>query len=744
MATVPNTERHIGLIGATGIGVGAIVGGGILALSGVAVANTGPGALLAFAANGLIAIITALSFAELSSSYPRSGGTYVFAKRVLSVGAAFSVGWVVWFASIVAAALYAMGFAVFFVSALTGLAEVSGWQIGWLNTPPALQAIAILATIGCTAVVVRSTSGSGNLVNILKVLAFVVLIGAGFWAWSATDPPVAQRLTPMFPFGATGFLQAMGYTFIAMQGFDLIAAAAGEVRDPRRVLPRAMLLSLAIALVIYLPLLLVVFVVGVPEGTSSIEFAQLYPETLLAEAARAFLGPTGFWIIVIAGVLSMLSALLANLFGAARIAQAMSVDRTLPPILERVHPQLGTPVPAFLVTAGIIIVLLVVLGDVSAAGAAASLIFLITFALAHVLCLVSRRRNPNHSGFRVPFFPALPILGALACAALAIFQGVAVPTAGRIAGGWLIVGGLVYLRLLAPRARVFDAAQESSDPDMLELRGRSPLVLVPVANPDNAGVMALLAACVSPPRVGRVLLLHILPPAALTGEVEAAADSASRAASVVQRSMQAAILAGVRAEALATISEDPWEEMVRVARVHRCASVLVGMSVLSDAAIRGRMEQLASSVGRSLVIVRAKPEWLPETTHRVLVPISGGTTSNALRARLLSTLRHRAASDLSVVYLCVLPMETTEAQCERSRRAYLEAVRDEVPAPSEVQIVLSDDVGAAIVEAASECDLLVLGLSRISRRRRIFGEITRRVIADTTCAALVISQDRQR
>jgi basic amino acid/polyamine antiporter, APA family len=106
-------DRHIGLLGATGIGVGAIVGGGILALAGTAFAATGPSAILAFALNGVIAVLTALSFAEVASKFPQSGGTYAFAKKVLSVEAAFTVGWVVWFASIVAAVLYALGFGQF-------------------------------------------------------------------------------------------------------------------------------------------------------------------------------------------------------------------------------------------------------------------------------------------------------------------------------------------------------------------------------------------------------------------------------------------------------------------------------------------------------------------------------------------------------------------------------------------------------------------------------------------------------
>ena len=123
----------------TGVGVGAIVGGGILALAGIAFATTGPSAIVAFALNGVIAILTALSFAELSASFPESGGTYTFAKKVLSVRAAFLVGWVVWFASILASVLYAIGFATFAVIVLEQL-----WRAIYDHPSALLQLLCIL------------------------------------------------------------------------------------------------------------------------------------------------------------------------------------------------------------------------------------------------------------------------------------------------------------------------------------------------------------------------------------------------------------------------------------------------------------------------------------------------------------------------------------------------------------------------------------------------------------------------
>ncbi len=124
-----HSQPHLSLFAATSVGVGAIVGGGILALAGVAFSVTGPSAILAFCANGVIAVLTAPSFAEMASKFSQSGGTYNYAKKVLSVDAAFMVGWVVWFASIVAAVLYALGFAHFALVMLQDLFQLVGWPL---------------------------------------------------------------------------------------------------------------------------------------------------------------------------------------------------------------------------------------------------------------------------------------------------------------------------------------------------------------------------------------------------------------------------------------------------------------------------------------------------------------------------------------------------------------------------------------------------------------------------------------
>ena len=256
MTTATPPRRHLGLLGATGIGVGAIVGGGFLALAGIGFQATGPSTILAFALNGGIALLTVFSFAELAARFPRSGGTYAYARRVLTVEAAFAVGWVVWFASAVAAVLYAMGFAVFFVPFLEQMLRLAGNEPPqWLGNRLALVGYALCAVAFYAWRLTRLAVGGRQWETMGKVVVLVVLILAGFFALAAEAPApgdLVARFRPFFTEGFTGLLQAMGYTFIALQGFDLIAAVGGEVRDAERNIPKAMFLSLGIALVIFL------------------------------------------------------------------------------------------------------------------------------------------------------------------------------------------------------------------------------------------------------------------------------------------------------------------------------------------------------------------------------------------------------------------------------------------------------------------------------------------------------------
>lgn len=734
-------NRTLGLLGATGVGVGAIVGGGVLALAGVAFAAAGPAAILAFALNGGIALLTALSFAEMASAFPESGGSYTYAKKVLSVRAAFTVGWVVWFASIVAGVLYAIGFGAYAVILLVRLCETFlGGAPAWLSSPGIAPAFALAAT-GLYAIgLARKGPGGGQAANIGKIVAFGVLILGGIVVLVLRFPPDLERtLVPFLPEGPLGLFRAMGFTFIALQGFDLIAAGAGEVRNPARVIPRSMLLSLGAALTIYIPLLFLVAVIGVGPGETVGGLARREPEALIAVAARNYLGPAGFWIVVVAALLSMLSALHANLFAASRIVFAMARDRTLPRQLGEVREGNGTPTLAIVTSAFAIGAIVLVVGDVASAGAAASLIFLVSFALTHGTSILARRRagTEHPAPFRTPWFPAVPVVGGAACVALALFQGFAVPSAGLLAAFWLGLGGILYFALFGRRARVVDASAEAHDPLLTRLRGRSPRVLVPIANPANAGAMVAVANALAPPVVGRVLLLSVVPRKddRVTAETAIRLESVLR---VLRNSLAASFDEGLAPEALTTTARKPWPEIVRVARTYHCESLLLGLTSLADKAVSNHLEALMSAVHSDVVVLRALPGWRFHDVKRILVPVGGRGRHDELRARLLGSLQR--TGEREVTLLQVLPTDLPPEAESRSRRLLRRLAQDEVHGPHRIEIVRSDEVAETVVRHAGKSDLVILGLQRLGRRRKAFGDLALRIARATDCGIIMIGR----
>ena len=737
LTSTTDTERNIGLLGATGVGVGAIVGGGILALAGVAFATTGPAAMVAFALNGLFALMTALSFAELASKFPESGGTYAFSKKVLPIEVAAAVGWVVWFASIVAAVLYAIGFAFFSTLMLGDLwRAVQSDAPAWLGNGHVVTGVAVATTILMTIGLARSSSGGGQWVNVGKVLVFAVLILGGLAA--VVRQPLdhtAEALQPFFANGFSGLIQAMGYTFIALQGFDLIAAAGGEVRDPTKTIPRAMILSLAIALAIYLPLLFVITAVGTPTGTSIAAAAAADTEAIVAVAAQQFLGRFGYWMVVVAAVLSMFSALQANLFAASRIAHAMARDNTLPSQLASLHTSRGTPAMALAVTAALVILILLVLPNVSAAGAASSLIFLLTFALVHGVAILVRIRSVRRPPpYRVPLFPVVPVVGGLACMGLAIFQGIAVPLAGTITVIWLGIGGVLFLGLYARRARRRDAANQALDPELLTLRGYTPLVLVPVARAENAAAMITLADALVPTEIGRVLVqtIAIAPPG---WQPEEDPSPIERAQTVLHKVMQASANLGVQVEMLTTTAAHPVEEIARVARLHRCESVLLGISAENE---DRHLESLLSTLDADIVVLRAPKDWQLDRVESVLIPIAGrGSHENLLALLLGSLLRNR---NRQVTFLRVLPTSAGPGDLRRAQRDLTRLAADQARQQCQIEVLQDDDPSALVTTRAADFDLTILGVQRQSRGKKLLGEFTRQIAQRTSGPLIVISR----
>ncbi len=734
-------RRTLGLLGATGVGVGATIGGGILVLAGVAFAATGPSAILAFALNGGIAMLTALSFAELASRFPQSGGTYTYARRILTIEAAFAVGWIVWFAAVVAAVLYALGFAIFVVPFIEQVIRATGGSPpDWISGRIAMLSYAIGAVGFYTWSLLRSEAGGAQWATIGTMIVFAVLIGGGFWVLFTELPTLdelGQRFSPFLEQGGTGLIQAMGYTFIALQGFDVIAAVGGKVKDPERNIPRAMFLSLGVALLIYIPLLFLIVSVGTP-GESVAVVAADDPEILVASAARNFLGPAGYWLVVVAGVLAMLSAMQGNMMAAAALARTMASDHTLPRQFAVVSKDRSTPTAAIKLTAVTIGFVLIAVPDVAAAGAVSSLIFLTTFTLAHGIAYLARKRAAHPSPFQAAAFPLVPLLGGGSCLALGLYQAAAVPSAGVLAALWLSLGAILYVTYLAPRARVVDASMEGRDPHVIRLRGRSPVVLVPIANPAKAGTLVRMAEALAPRAVSRIQLLSVVQMPRDWTE-DAAPPQLVDAQRILGGALSAAMSLELRPEALITVHDEPWSEITRVARLSRCEMVVLGIGDVGMSRMAGPLERLVSRVDADVVILGAPSDWDPDRVRKILIPSRGGREQGPIRARLLGSLSRSRPRE--VTFLGVIPQQVPSAEVRRTERALQALAHDEAPNTGIVVVVQRDDVLAEIVERTANCDLMILGLTR-NHRGRVFGSRLLEIAEAAVCPVLMISQRR--
>lgn len=737
MPLTTDPARTIDTRQATLLGITAIIGGAPTVLAGAAFAAAGPSVLLAVALDAALALLGAFALAELGARFPRSGGPYLFAQRVLGLESAFAIGWLVLFASLAAAAVFALGFASFALAMLSAALAAGGIPLPGLaneGLPRVVLAVAAVDAYGARGW--RRVRRPPTLMTLAKVVGMAGIGAAGLLALGVRPSALDGALTPFFAGGAVGLAQAMGMLFIAFQGFVLLSASAGEMQDPARTLPRASLRTIAVATALYLPLFLITATVGRPEGLDLLAFAVATDATMVAAGAERYLGDAGFWWVALTAVLATLTALEAQLLGASRLTRTMARDRTLPRWLLRTGPD-GVPRRAVASATGFAALLVVTLPEVRTAGVAAGLIFLTVIALGHLLALLVRRRSEAAElPYRAPWAPASLWLGGIAAAAVAVVNAVTVPAAGVVVLAWLLLGALVYIVALKTQARALDAELEAAEPDVVALRGRRPLVLTPIANPANAEALVSVAHALSPPRIGRVTLLHVVP---------AAPDRASERAAVLaiaQRvltsSLEAALALGLAPQSLTTLADDPWDEIARVARTLDCEGLLLGLSDLGDDATLARLDTLLNRVRSDVVVLRAPPGWHLERCRRVVVPLAGRADQERLRARVLASLARLADPEVEVVRL--LAADADDATCRRAQRRLERLVEGRDLGRLRCVTEPTDDAVAALTRRAATADLLVLGLPRHDADHHALGAFATAVAAGTpeTCAVMLI------
>ena len=733
MTHTPHTPRRLGIRGATTLGIGAIIGGAPIVLAGAAFTTAGAGALLAVLANGALAALGAVALSELGARFPRSGGIYLFAQRIVGIESAFAVGWLVLFGAVSAAAVFAIGFASFATPLTLTLLGHYG-----VSPPAPLEAAlpTLFALAATTLAGARATRPTPHLLTFAK-LAGMTGLGLSGLLLLALEPAALEGVLwgVSAPWVGTsgaswlGVVQAMGLLFIAYQGFVVLSASAGELHHPARTLPRASIATIAIATALYLPIFLASASLGRPEGATLLEFAASSDTQMVAFAAEKTLGSLGYALVALTALIAMLTALDANLSAAVKLVRTMARDGTLPRRLGR-SDRGGLARRASLSGALAVSLVVLLLPDVRSAGIATGVAFLLLLTVAPLLALLLRRREgASRLPYRAPGGRATLLLAALTAAAVALINAVSVPAAGVSLLSWTLLGALVYIAALRSQARTLDAELEANDPDVVALRGRRPLVLTPIANPASAAALLSVAEALAPPDVGRVTLLHVINPQAPD---EGASETLLRA------TLRAARDRSSRPQLLSTLAEDPWSEMERVAQSVDGESLLLGLSNLDDEATLARLDALFGRLRADVVVLRAPQGWTLEGCRRVVVPFGGRADQERVRARILGSLARLANPEVEIVR--VVAAGTSARELRRYQRQLERLVEGRELGQVRCSVEASDDAISAMATRTADADLLLLGLPKRDASRHAFGPFASALLARTPerCAVILV------
>jgi APA family basic amino acid/polyamine antiporter len=457
-------KKNLSALDLAVFGVGVIIGTGIFVLTGrVANEVAGPAVALSFVIAGIVCGLAALCYAEFASTVPVAGSAYTFSYATMGEAVAWIIGWDLVLELALGAATVAVGWSEYFNQVLDVIGIPLPTSIAGEDAVVNIPAIVIALVL--TAVLVLGIKLSSRITSIivgikLVIVLLVIVVGLFYLKSGNYSPfippsqpgaegsgltaPFIQVLAGFTPstYGWGGVFAGAAIVFFAFIGFDIVATAAEETKNPSRDLPRGIIGSLAICTVLYVAVSLVV--VGLQK------YSDLSTEAPLAEAFRS-VGLSFFSSVISVGALAGLtSVVMILMLGQSRVLFAMSRDHLLPPAIGKVHPRYGTP---YRITIGTGIVTAILAGflPISTLSELVNIGTLFAFVLVSIAVVVLRRTRPElPRAFRVPLSPVLPIVAALA--SLWLMLNLPTETWLRFAI-WMVIGIVFYYAYGRRRSR---------------------------------------------------------------------------------------------------------------------------------------------------------------------------------------------------------------------------------------------------------------------------------------------------
>ncbi|MET9365533.1 amino acid permease [Streptomyces sp. NPDC006632] len=468
-------KKSLSALDLTVFGVGVIIGTGIFVLTGkVAKENAGPGVSIAFVVAGVVCALAALCYAEFASTVPVAGSAYTFSYASLGELPAWIIGWDLVLEFALGTAVVAVGWSGY----VRSLLDNAGWHL-----PESLSGrdgahgfgfdiLAAALVLVLTAVLVLGMKLSARVTTVVvaikvTVVLIVIIAGAFFITSSNYSPfipkaqpqtagsdlkaPLIQLMSGYAPtnFGVMGIFTAASVVFFAFIGFDIVATAAEETRNPQRDIPRGILGSLFICTALYVAVSVVV--------TGMQHYTELSVDAPLADAFKATGHPFYAGVISFGAAVGLTTVCLILLLGQTRVFFAMSRDGLLPVFFSHVHPRFRTPHrPTILL--GVIIAIVAGFTSLSELADLVNIGTLFAFVVVAIGVVILRHTRPDlPRAFRTPLVPWVP--AAAVAASLWLMINLPAETWLRF-GVWMVIGVVFYFlygrrhsRLEAPAHR---------------------------------------------------------------------------------------------------------------------------------------------------------------------------------------------------------------------------------------------------------------------------------------------------
>lgn len=414
-------KRQLGIFQTTMYGIGLILGAGIYVLIGAAAGTAGNTVWMAFILGAIISAFTGLSYAELASMYPKAAAEYVYVRKAFKNNfVAFIVGWLIIFTTIVSASTVALGF--------------GGYLAGFFHSPITISAALLVVALSLVNFLgIKESSWMNVVFTIVEAAGLVFIMYLGFTFSDNTPTNYFEN-----PFGINGMFAAIALIFFAYIGFENIANIAEETKNPTRVLPKALMLSILITGIIYV----LVSIAAINVLNWQDLGASMAP---LADVAKRAMGSNGYFILSVIALFATTNTVLIMLIAGSRVLYGMSQQRSLPSFFARIHTRRNTPWIAVIgVMGGAVIFALV--GNIVTVANITVFTIVITFAMVNLALIWLRYKEPNvERPFKVPLnigkFPLLPFLGLATSVAVAIQFNIYIISVGV---GVIGAGALFY------------------------------------------------------------------------------------------------------------------------------------------------------------------------------------------------------------------------------------------------------------------------------------------------------------